>query len=70
MDMYSSRDGTPGDFHLVHLGARGIGGAGLVMTEMICVSREGRITPGCGGLYADEHTQAWARIVDFVHAQR
>ena len=68
MDMYSSRDGTPGDFHLVHLGARGIGGAGLVMTEMICVSREGRITPGCGGLYADEHTQAWARIVDFVHA--
>ena len=70
MDMYSSRDGTPGDFHLVHLGARGIGGAGLVMTEMICVSREGRITPGCGGLYADEHTAAWARIVDFVHAQR
>jgi anthraniloyl-CoA monooxygenase len=67
MDMYSSRDGTPGDFHLVHLGARGIGGAGLVMTEMICVSREGRITPGCGGLYADEHTRAWARIVDFVH---
>ena len=68
MDMYSSRDGTPGDFHLVHLGARGLGGAGLVMTEMICVSREGRITPGCGGLYADEHTAAWARIVDFVHA--
>jgi len=67
MDMYSSRDGTPGDFHLVHLGARGLGGAGLLMTEMICVSREGRITPGCGGLYADEHTQAWARIVDFVH---
>jgi anthraniloyl-CoA monooxygenase len=68
MDMYSSRDGTPGDFHLVHLGARGIGGAGLVMTEMICVSREGRITPGCGGLYADGHKRAWARIVEFVHA--
>jgi anthraniloyl-CoA monooxygenase len=68
MDMYSSRDGCPGDFHLVHLGARGIGGAGLVMTEMICVSRDGRITPGCGGLYADEHTAAWARVVDFVHA--
>jgi anthraniloyl-CoA monooxygenase len=68
MDMYSSRDGTPGDFHLVHLGARGIGGAGLVMTEMICVSREGRITPGCGGMYTDAHTAAWARIVDFVHA--
>jgi anthraniloyl-CoA monooxygenase len=68
MDMYSSVDGTPGDFHLVHLGARGVGGAGLVMTEMICVSAEGRITPGCGGLYRDDHTAAWARIVDFVHA--
>ena len=52
MDMYSSVDGTPGDFHLVHLGARAIGGAGLVMTEMICTSADGRITPGCGGLYA------------------
>jgi anthraniloyl-CoA monooxygenase len=69
MDMYCSVDGAPGDFHLVHLGARGIGGAGLVMTEMICVSPEGRITPGCGGLYRDEHVPAWARIVDFVHAQ-
>jgi anthraniloyl-CoA monooxygenase len=68
MDMYSSVDGTPGDFHLVHLGARAVGGAGLVMSEMICISREGRITPGCGGLYRDEHTAAWARIVDFVHA--
>jgi anthraniloyl-CoA monooxygenase len=68
MDMYCSVDGTPGDFHLMHLGARGIGGAGLVMTEMICVSPEGRITPGCGGLYRDEHVAAWARIVDFVHA--
>src|SRR4051812_40809521 len=67
MDMYSAVDGTPGDFHLVHLGARGIGGAGLVMTEMICVSRDGRITPGCGGLYRDEHTAAWKRIVEFVH---
>ena len=68
MDMYCSVDGTPGDFHLVHLGARAIGGAALVMTEMICVSREGRITPGCGGLYRDEHVDAWARIVDFVRA--
>ncbi len=68
MDMYSSVDGTPGDFHLVHLGARAIGGAGLVMTEMICTSADGRITPGCGGLYRDEHTAAWKRIVDFVHA--
>jgi anthraniloyl-CoA monooxygenase len=68
MDMYSSADGTPGDFHLVHLGSRAVGGAGLVMTEMICTSPEARITPGCGGLWRDEHTQAWRRIVDFVHA--
>jgi anthraniloyl-CoA monooxygenase len=68
MDMYCSVDGTPGDFHLVHLGARAIGGAALVMTEMICVSPEGRITPGCGGLYRDEHVDAWARIVDFARA--
>src|SRR4051794_11267285 len=68
MDMYCSVDGTPGDFHLVHLGARGLGGAGLVMTEMICVSAGGRITPGCGGLYRDDHTGAWKRIVEFVHA--
>jgi anthraniloyl-CoA monooxygenase len=68
MDMYSSIDGTPGDFHLVHLGARAIGGAGLVMTEMICTSADGRITPGCGGLYENEHTAAWKRITDFVHA--
>src|SRR3954468_18937654 len=68
MDMYSSVDGTPGDFHLVHLGARGLGGAGLVMTEMICVSAGGRITPGCGGLYRDDHTAAWKRIVEFVYA--
>src|SRR3954447_16341758 len=67
MDMYSAVDGTPGDFHLVHLGSRAIGGAGLVMTEMICTSADGRITPGCGGLYADEHVGAWRRIVDFVH---
>ena len=67
MDMYTSVDGTPGDFHLVHLGARALGGAGLVMTEMICTSADGRITPGCGGLYRDEHTAAWKRIVDFVH---
>jgi anthraniloyl-CoA monooxygenase len=67
MDMYSSLDGTPGDFHLVHLGSRALGGAGLVMTEMICTSAEGRITPGCGGLYRPEHVDAWRRIVDFVH---
>jgi anthraniloyl-CoA monooxygenase len=66
--MYSAVDGTPGDFHLVHLGARALGGAGLVMSEMICVSAGGRITPGCAGLYRDDHVAAWKRIVDFVHA--
>ncbi|WP_433545246.1 bifunctional salicylyl-CoA 5-hydroxylase/oxidoreductase [Streptomyces sp. CA-294286] len=67
MDMYSAEDGVPGDFHLVHLGARALGGAGLVMTEMVCVSPEGRITPGCAGLYAPEQAAAWRRITDFVH---
>ncbi|MFD5583392.1 bifunctional salicylyl-CoA 5-hydroxylase/oxidoreductase [Streptomyces sp. NPDC127063] len=69
MDMYSAVDGVPGDFHLVHLGARALGGAGLVMTEMVCVSPEGRITPGCAGLYDGRQAAAWKRIVDFVHAQ-
>ncbi len=69
MDMYSSVEGVPGDFHLVHLGSKAQGGAGLVMTEMVCVSAEGRITPGCGGLYTDEQRDAWGRIVDFVHDQ-
>ncbi|MFD9219302.1 bifunctional salicylyl-CoA 5-hydroxylase/oxidoreductase [Streptomyces sp. NPDC060064] len=67
MDMYSAADGIPGDFHLVHLGARALGGAGLVMTEMVCVSAEGRITPGCTGLYTDEQGAAWRRVTDFVH---
>ncbi|QNP75672.1 bifunctional salicylyl-CoA 5-hydroxylase/oxidoreductase [Streptomyces roseirectus] len=69
MDMYSATDGVPGDFHLVHLGARALGGAGLVMTEMVCVSPEGRITPGCAGLYDARQAAAWRRITDFVHAQ-
>ncbi|WP_086864256.1 FAD-dependent monooxygenase, partial [Amycolatopsis lexingtonensis] len=69
MDMYSAVDGVPGDFHLVHLGSKALGGAGLVMTEMVCVSPEGRITPGCGGLYTPEQEAAWKRVVDFVHAQ-
>jgi anthraniloyl-CoA monooxygenase len=67
MDMYVAVDGAVGDFHLVHLGSRGIGGAGLVMTEMVCVSAEGRITPGCGGLYRDDQVAGWSRVVDFVH---
>ncbi|WP_224310273.1 bifunctional salicylyl-CoA 5-hydroxylase/oxidoreductase [Streptomyces olivaceus] len=69
MDMYSATDGVPGDFHLVHLGARALGGAGLVMTEMVCVSPEGRITPGCAGLYTGRQGEAWRRITDFVHAE-
>ncbi|MET7787556.1 bifunctional salicylyl-CoA 5-hydroxylase/oxidoreductase [Streptomyces sp900116325] len=67
MDMYSAVDGVPGDLHLVHVGARALGGAGLVMTEMVCVSAEGRITPGCTGLYTPEQAAAWTRITDFVH---
>ncbi|OAH13916.1 bifunctional salicylyl-CoA 5-hydroxylase/oxidoreductase [Streptomyces jeddahensis] len=69
MDMYSAVDGVPGDFHLVHLGSKAMGGAGLVMTEMVCVSPEGRITPGCTGLWTDEQRDSWARIVSFVHEQ-
>ncbi|MEU1145978.1 bifunctional salicylyl-CoA 5-hydroxylase/oxidoreductase [Streptomyces sp. NPDC005863] len=69
MDMYSAVDGVPGDFHLVHLGARALGGAGLVMTEMVCVSERGRITPGCAGLYTDEQADAWRRVTDFAHGQ-
>jgi anthraniloyl-CoA monooxygenase len=68
MCQYSAEDGTPGDWHLVHLGSRAIGGAGLVMTEMTDVTREGRISPGCTGMYKPEHVAAWKRIVDFVHA--
>ena len=67
MAMYSAEDGIAGDFHLVHLGTRAQGGAGLVFTEMTCVTPEGRITPGCAGMYKDEHVAAWRRIVEFVH---
>jgi anthraniloyl-CoA monooxygenase len=67
MCQYSAEDGTPNDWHLVHLGSRAVGGAGLVLTEMTDVSREGRISPGCTGMYKPEHVTAWKRIVDFVH---
>ena len=67
MDMYSAEDGTPNDFHLVHLGARALGGAGLIVTEMTCVSPEARITLGCTGLYRPEHVEAWQRVIRFVH---
>ena len=67
MDMYSAVDGLPGEFHLVHLGSKALGGAGLVMTEMTCVCPEGRITLGCPGLWNDDQRDAWARVVAFVH---
>ncbi len=67
MATYSAVDGTPNDFHLVHYGARALGGAGLVYTEMTCVSAEGRITPGCPGMYDRAHVAAWKRVVEFVH---
>ncbi len=69
MDMYRAREGMPNDFHLVHLGGKALGGAGLVMTEMVCVSDIGRITLGCTGIYTDEQAQAWHRITDFVHRE-
>jgi anthraniloyl-CoA monooxygenase len=67
MAQYSAVDGVVGDYHLAHLGARALGGAALVMAEMTCVSADARITPYCPGLYTPEHTQAWKRIVDFIH---
>ena len=69
MAMYSAVDGVPNDFHFVHYGERAIGGAGLVFTEMTCVSPEGRISPGCTGMWNGDHIAAWKRIVDFVHTQ-
>jgi anthraniloyl-CoA monooxygenase len=67
MAMYACRNGTPGDFHRVHLGALALGGAALVMTEMTCVSADARITPACAGIWNKTQTAAWARIVDFAH---
>ncbi|WP_299861990.1 bifunctional salicylyl-CoA 5-hydroxylase/oxidoreductase [uncultured Hoeflea sp.] len=69
MAQYKAVDGCPTDWHLVHYGERAKGGAGLVYTEMTCVSPEGRITPGCPGFYAPEHEEAWRRIVDFIHRE-
>src|SRR4029079_17354298 len=68
MDMYVAENGVPTEFHLVHLGGKALGGAGLVMTEMICPSAVGRISPGCGGLWTDQQRDSWKRAVDFVHA--
>src|SRR4029077_13658294 len=67
MCMYSADEGMPDDWHLVHLGARALGGAGLIFTEMTNVSAQARITHGCAGLYTDEQEVAWTRMVSFVH---
>ncbi|MGQ0613639.1 MAG: bifunctional salicylyl-CoA 5-hydroxylase/oxidoreductase [Planctomycetaceae bacterium] len=69
MCMYSAEEGTVADWHLVHLGSRAVGGAGLVISEMTDVSRLGRITPGCAGMYEPRHAAAWRRVTDFVHGQ-
>jgi anthraniloyl-CoA monooxygenase len=69
MATYMPCDGIPNDFHLVHFGARAMGGAAMVFTEMTCVSPEARITPNCLGLWNDEQQRAWARVVDYVHTQ-
>jgi anthraniloyl-CoA monooxygenase len=69
MATYRAVDGMPNDFHLVHFGARAMGGAAMVFTEMTCVSPEGRITPGCLGLWTDTQRDAWARIVRYVHGE-
>jgi anthraniloyl-CoA monooxygenase len=67
MCMYSAEDGLIGDWHLVHLGSRAMGGAGLIMTESTAISAEGRITAGCAGIYDDVHIPAWKRVVDYIH---
>ncbi|MBT7954661.1 MAG: bifunctional salicylyl-CoA 5-hydroxylase/oxidoreductase [Rhodospirillaceae bacterium] len=67
MCMYSAQDGLIGDFHLVHLGSRAMGGAGLIMSESTAISAAGRISLGCAGIYKDEHVTAWKRVVDYVH---
>lgn len=69
MAMYMARNGVPNDFHLVHFGARAMGGAAMVVTEMTCVSPDARITPACLGMWNDAQQSAWKRIVDYVHSQ-
>ena len=69
MAQYRATDGLPNDWHLVHYAERAKGGAGMVFTEMTCVSAQGRISPGCAGLYDGSHERAWKRLADFVHAE-
>jgi len=68
MCQYCSEEGVPTDWHLVHYGQRAVGGVGLLNTEMLCISPNGRITPGCSGIWSDEQVESWSRIVEFVHA--
>jgi anthraniloyl-CoA monooxygenase len=68
MDQYSAVEGVPTDWHFVHLGSRAVGGAGLVYVEMTCTSPDGRITPGCTGLWNEAQRDAFQRIVDFCHS--
>jgi anthraniloyl-CoA monooxygenase len=68
MSMYCATAGEVGEFHLVHLGSRALGGAGLVLAEMSAVSADARITPNCAGLYLERHAQAWRRVVAAIHA--
>jgi anthraniloyl-CoA monooxygenase len=67
MAQYCAEDGMPTDWHLMHYGERAVGGAGLLNTEMICVAPDGRITPGCAGIWSHQQTEKWRHIVDFVH---
>ncbi|MEE2904534.1 MAG: bifunctional salicylyl-CoA 5-hydroxylase/oxidoreductase [Myxococcota bacterium] len=67
MCQYSAKDGLIDDWHMVHLGSRAVGGAGLVMTEMTDVSKDARITPGCAGIYNEQHVEAWNRVTRFIH---
>ena len=69
MAQYKAVDGTPGDWHFVHYAERAKGGAGLVYTEMTCVSAQGRISTGCPGLYTPKHEAGWKRVVDFIHEE-
>jgi 2,4-dienoyl-CoA reductase-like NADH-dependent reductase (Old Yellow Enzyme family) len=69
MCQYSSRDGFPTDWHLVHLGSRAVGGAGLVMVEATAVSPEGRISPDDSGIWNDGHAEAFAPIAQFIREQ-
>lgn len=69
MAQYKAVDGTPTDWHFSHYAERAKGGAGLVTVEMTCISADARITPGCTGLYKEEHEAAWRRLTDFVHAE-